>query len=259
MIKKEVVDLIKRDLATSNEHINLIAEKYNVSRASVNNINTGKSHRENDTVYPIRQPSNYYFTDNEVAFIRHLAKLGYSAKQIHIILTKGSYSTISNIISYKTRPEDFTYEPDRFLEERREVFDFISTPHSEIVNSYTDSITYDDAVYIKLLGRFMASLLDTLEIFLPIIETEMIGFENRIESKEDLAAYIEWGGSSFGSIWWIKNIFNNKINRMNNQTIHYNDFPLVNFKKVNPNINLIIIKEMIEFETKENFRKNSEN
>ena len=114
----------------------------------------------------------------------------------------------------------------------------------------------EDAVYIKLLGRFMANLIDTLEIFLPIIESEMIGYEFPIESKDDLARYLEWGGSAFSMIWWIKSIFNNKINNLNEQPIHYNDFPVAKFKEVDETINLIIIKEMIDFNTKENYRKN---
>lgn len=254
MISREVVEAIKRDLLTTNNPINDIAERYKVSKATVNNINTGKSHKE-DILYPIRQPSNYYFADNEIAFIRKLSQLGYSAKQIHIILTKGSYSTISNIIGYKTRPEEYEYIPDKFLEERKKIFDFIATPHTELINPFVDSITYEDAVYIKLLGRFMSSLLDTLEAFLPIIESDMIGFEYTIKDRDDIEAYLEWGGTSFSSIWWIKSIFNNKINRINEQLIHYDKFPIVRFREVDPTINLVIIKEMIEFETKENYRK----
>lgn len=256
MIRKEVVCKIKEDLLMTNDTIETIAERYKVSRASVNNINTGKSHKE-DILYPIRRQNNYYFSNNEIAFIRHLATLGYSAKQIHIIITKGSYSTVSNIINGKTRPLDEVYEYDKFLEERREVFDFISQPHPELVNNYTDSITLDDAVYIKLLGRFMANLVDTLEIFLPLIESEMVGFTYQIRTRDDIEMYLEWGGTSFGIIWWIKNIFNNKINRLGDEPIHYNDFPIVRFREVNPNINLVIVKEMIELETKENYKKSS--
>lgn len=254
MISKDVVKQIKQDLLMTDDHINDIAERYHVSRATVNNINIGKSHKEN-ILYPIRQLGNHYFMDNEVAFIRHLAKLGYSAKQIHIIITKGSYSTISNIINYKTRPEEIEYISDRFLEERRKVFDFITTPHPQLVNQFTNMITLEDAVYIKLLGRFMADLLDTLEIFLPIIESDMVGFAYKIETKEDIARYLEWGGTTFGTIWWIKSIFNNKINRIGEEPIHYDQFPIGRFKEVDFNINLLIIKEMIEFETKENYRK----
>lgn len=257
MISKDVVKKIKEDLLMTNDHINDIADRYRVSKATVNNINVGKSHKEN-ILYPIRQLSNNYFTDNEIAFIRYLASEGYSAKQIHIILTKGSYSTISNIISYKTRPGDYEYHTDIFLDERKYIFDFISTPHPELVNQFTDSVTIEDARYIKLLGRFMANLLDTLEIYLPLIESDMVGFENVINSREDIAAYLEWGGTSFSSIWWIKSIFNNKINRIKEEQIHYDHFPIARFREVDPKINLIIIKEMIEFETKENYRKSND-
>jgi hypothetical protein len=256
MINKEIVKKIKEDLLMTSDHINEIADRYKVSRATVNNINTGKSHIEN-ILYPIRQLSNNYFTDNEVAFIRTLAEDGYSAKQVHIIVTKGSYSTVSNIINYNTRPEKYEYEYDKFLEERRKIFDFIAKPHPELINTYTDMITLDDAIYIKLLGRFMADILDTLEAFLPLIESEMIGFKNRIENRDDIAAYVEWGGTVFSSIWWIKNIFNNKINRVGEDPIHYNDFPIVRFREVDSNINLIIIREMIDFDTKENYRKSA--
>ena len=256
MINKDIVKKIKEDLLMTSDHINEIADRYKVSRASVNNINTGKSHKEN-ILYPIRKLSNNYFTDNEIAFIRLLANEGYSAKQIHIIITKGSYSTVSNIINYNTRPDNYEYEYDKFLEERREIFDFISTPHIELVNTYTDMVTIDDAIYIKLLGRFMSDLLDTLEIFLPLIESEMIGFSHPIKDRDDIATYIEWGGTAFNSIWWIKNIFNNKINRVGDEPIHFNQFPIVRFKEVRSDINLIIIKEMIDFETKENFKRSS--
>lgn len=256
MISKNIVLAIKNDLFATNDSVSQLSERYKVSKATINNINVGKSHKE-DRVYPIRQPSNYYFSDNEVAFIRHLAANGYSAKQIHIIMTKGSYSTISNIIGYKTRPEDYTYAPDKFLEERKNVFDFISTPHTKLINPFINSITYEDAVYVKLLGRFMASLLDTLEAFLPIIETDMVGFTHPMQTREDIETYLEWGGTAFGSIWWIKSIFNNKVNKLNDKPIHYNNFPIVRFKEVDPHINLIIIKEMIEFNTKENYRKDS--
>lgn len=255
MIAKEIVKQIKEDLLLTNDHINQIAERYKVSKATVNNINVGKSHKE-DTLYPIRQPLNYYFTDNEVAFIRKLSHEGYSAKQIHIIMTRGSYSTISNILAFKTRATELVYNTDEKLEERRNVFDFISTPHAELINQYTDSVTLEDAVYIKLLGRFMADLLETLEIFLPLIESEMVGFTYPIETKEDIIRYLEWGGTSFGSIWWIKSIFNNKINRVGEDTIHYDDFEIIRFREVNPTINLSIIKDMINFDTKENYKKN---
>ena len=101
----------------------------------------------------------------------------------------------------------------------------------------------------------MSNLLDTLEAFLPIIESDMVGFDHPIKTREDIEAYLEWGGTSFSSIWWIKSIFNNKINRVGEQLIHYDKFPIVKFREVEPTINLIIIKEMIEFETKENYRK----
>jgi hypothetical protein len=254
MINKDIVKQIKQDLITTEIHINDIAERYHVSRATVNNINKGISHKEN-TLYPLRQLNNHYFLDNEVAFIRDLAKQGYSAKQIHIIITKGSYSTISNILGYKTRPEEIEYIPDKFLEERREVFNFIITPHHELINQFNGMITLEDAIYIKLLGRFMADLLDTLEIFLPIIESDMVGFTYKIETKDDIARYLEWGGTTFGTIWWIKSIFNNKINRIGEDPIHYDQFPIGRFKEVDFGINLLIIKEMIEFDTKENYRK----
>ena len=62
MIRKEVVCKIKEDLLMTNDTIEAIAERYKVSRASVNNINTGKSHKE-DILYPIRRQNNYYFSN----------------------------------------------------------------------------------------------------------------------------------------------------------------------------------------------------
>lgn len=257
MISKEVVALIKQDLLMTEDHFNDIADRYKVSRASVNNINTGKSHKEN-ILYPIRKLSNNYFSDDEVSFIRYLSKIGYSAKQIHIILTKGSYSTISNIISSKTRVEVGEYAGNKFLDERKYIFDIISTPHPNLVNTYTDTLTYEDAVYIKLLGRFMSNLIDTIEIFLPLIETEMIGFKHLLEDREDIETYLAWGGTTFNTIWWIKSIFNNKVNNLAGVPIHYDNFPIVLFKDIDPTINLIIVKDMINFETKENFKKSTD-
>lgn len=254
MIKKEIVTQIKQELVLTANSIPEIAKKYNVSRASVNNINIGKSHKE-DILYPLRQPANYFFSDNEVAFIRHLSVEGYSAKQIHIIMCRGSYSTISNILGEKTRSNLGDYEPVDYLEERREIFDFIAAPKTEFINPFTDNITVDDAIYIKLLGRFMAPLLDTIEAFLPIIESNMVGYTYPLETREDIAAYLEWGGTAFPTIWWIKGIFNNKINRIGDIAVHYDQFPIERFLEVEPNINLDIIKEMINFETKENYKK----
>jgi len=255
MIHKDKVKKIKEDLLLTELPIAEIAKIHGVSKATVNNINVGKSHKE-QTIYPIRQSNNYIFTDNEVAFIRLLQEEGYSAKQIHIIMTRGSYSTVSNILSRKTRAEEFDYKEDKFLERRREMFDLIVNPSSELVNNFSDQITYEDAVYIKLLGRFMADLVDTIEAFLPVIEVGMIGYKYPIETREDIEKYLEWGGSEFSTIWFIKNIFNNKINRLNEQPIHYNDFPITKFKMIDPFADLTIIKEMIDFKTKENYRKN---
>ena len=56
MINKDIVKKIKEDLLMTSDHINEIADRYKVSRASVNNINTGKSHKEN-ILYPIRKLS----------------------------------------------------------------------------------------------------------------------------------------------------------------------------------------------------------
>lgn len=253
MISKDIVQKIKIELEHSTNSINSISERYSVSKATVNNINSGKSHRE-ERVYPIRE-SNNYFSDNEVAFIRQLAKDGYSAKQIHILLAKGAYSTISNIIAHKTRVEAGGYKEDKFLEERKKVFDFLVTPHPLLVNTYTDQITVEDAQYIKLLGRFMADQISTIEIFMPLIESDMAAFKYKIETREDLERYLEWRGDAFKIIWWIKNIFVNKVNNLNGEPINYDAFPLIRFREVDPQINLPLIKEMIDFETKENYRK----
>jgi hypothetical protein len=255
MIHPDKVKKIKEDLLLTELPIAEIAKNHGISKATVNNINIGKSHKE-QIIYPIRQPNNYVFSDNEVAFIRLLQKEGYSAKQIHIIMTRGSYSTISNILSRKTRAEEIEYAEDKFMERRREMFDLIVTPHTELINPFSDQIIYEDAVYIKLLGRFMADLVDTIEAFLPIIEVNMVGYSYPIETREDIEKYLEWGGSEFATIWFIKNIFNNKINKINEQPIHYDDFPIAKFKIIDPFADLTIIKEMIDFKTKENFRKN---
>lgn len=254
MIQSHVVEAIKKDLLLTEDTVAAIAQRYNVSKATVNNINTGKSHKET-ILYPIRQPTNYSFSDNEVAFIRRLNKTGYSAKQIHIIMGKGSYSTISNIITEKTRPNIFNYEVDGYLEHRLSTFNFIITPHPELVNTYTDALTLEDAVYVKLLGRFMASLIDTIEIFLPLIESDMLGYKYKIITKDDLAAYLEWGGVAFNTIWLIKNIYNNKFTFLKGETINFNDFNIRRFLEVDEGIDLDLISEMIKFDTKENFKK----
>lgn len=255
MISKDTVIKIKIELEHTDNSIASIASRYSVSKATINNINTGKSHRE-ERKYPIRQ-SNNYFSDNEVAFIRKLAAEGYSAKQIHIILTKGAYSTISNIIARKTRSEETEYKKDDLLEERLSVFNLISSPHEELVNTFTDQITLEDAQYIKLLGRFMADMISTIEVFMPLIQSNMVGFSYKIETREDLERYLEWRGDSFGTIWWIKNIFINKINNLNGDPIHYNQFPIQRFREIYPEINLFTVKEMVEFETKENYKKSN--
>jgi hypothetical protein len=254
MIQPNVVALIKQDLLLTQDPIIVIAQRYNISKASVNNINTGKSHKEN-MLYPIRQPANYSFTENEVGFIRKLNKRGYSAKQIHIIMGKGSYSTISNIITEKTRPGIYDYNIDEDLEHRLRTFNFIITPHSELINTYTDTLTLEDAVYIKLLGRFMAPLIETVEVFMPLIESDMLGYNHKIITRDDLAAYLEWGGVAFNTIWLIKNIYNNKFTFLKDEKINFESFDVNRFLDVDESIDLILIKEMINFETKENFRR----
>ena len=253
MINKETVKAIKHELLTSIKSITEIAEHYKVSRATVTNINCGKSHRE-DTQYPLRQNINFKFSNNDVAFIRKLSNEGYSAKQIHIMLSQGAYSTISNILSFKTR-EEIDYEYDAALEERKTIFDILVTPSPHLINKYTDALTIEDAQYIKFLGRFMAPLIDVIETYLPIIESDMIGFQHKITTRDDLERYLEWGGTSFGTVWLIKNIYNNKFNKLKGEPIFYTDFSTLSFLGEYPDLNLDIANEMVTFDTKENFKK----
>lgn len=257
MTRKERVKLIKHDLEFTDKTLSSIAAEYEVSRTTVNNINNGKTHKENRE-YPIRQTNAQYFTDNEVAFVRLLAEEGYSAKQIHIIMLKGSYGTVSNLIARKTRAEKTIYRKDKNLELRRRIYDEITTPREEFINQHSERITLEDAVYIKFLGRFMADLAATVYIFLPLMETEMIAYDHKILSLDDVHQYLEWSGTSFETIWWIKNIFNNKVNNLLNQPIYYDDFPFYRFQEINQDIDMEVVRQMIYFNTKENYRRRPE-
>ena len=101
----------------------------------------------------------------------------------------------------------------------------------------------------------MSPLLDTICIFLPIIETEMVAYRNPIQTKEDIETYLEWGGTSFKTIWFIKKVYNNSINNINEETIYYDLFPIERFKEIDENIDLLLVKEMVGVDTKENYRK----
>ncbi len=257
MISKATVEAIKQDLLLTDLALGDIAKKHKVSRTSVVNINTGKSYPEQQFEYPIRSAQQTRLSDNEASFIKELVKLGYSAKQIHIILGKTSYTTISNVIQGKTRASADDYKPDGYLEKRKYTFDLIATPWPQFVNTYTDSITLEDAIYIKLLGRFMAPIEDVIEIFLPIIESDFVATEFPIESREDLLKYLEWGGTRFPTIWWIKGIFVNKINNIQGEPIFYDDFAADQYLIIDEYADIELIKEMIAFETKENFKRRS--
>lgn len=253
MISKKVVSQIKDDLENTEKTITEIAHQYEISRTTVMNINAGRTHGENRE-YPIRANPNNYFAKNEIAFIQHLAFLGYSIKQIHIIMTKGSYSTIANIL--KPSSEKFKYKANSRLDRRRDIFDILVTPHAAFINSYSNILTYDDAVYIKFLGRFMANMVDVIYIYLPIMETEIMAMEYPLESREDVKRYLEWGGTAIQNIWWIKNIYNNKVNNLEESPVFYNNFNIERFKQIDENIDLTIVEEMVNFRTKENYKRN---
>ena len=249
-IKKILNDIIL-DLEREELSIKEIAEKYGVSKGTISNINNGKSHFNNNRKYPIRKARenrciNVYYK----AFISHYNK-HYNYKQLHIIISKFSYPTICDMARFVNKG-DYGYNAE--LEERRKVFDIITTPNKKFLNSI-DKITFEDAIYIKFLARFNTKIEDVIYIFLDIINRESEVYQMiPLQTKEDVIKYLSWGGKQSSILWFIQGIYYNTIKNINNQPIFFDDFDIEkHFKDVLTTKQLKIAKEMLDFHTQENY------
>ena len=249
MLKNEEVENIINDLSNTTLTINEIAIKYNVSRGTVNNINSGKTHNRNNLCYPLRK-TKVILTLNECAFIKELSEI-FNAKQIHIILGKASYSTISTIINdNKKYPE---YQSDLYLDKRLSTFMKLLEPNKNLVNNYSYNLTIQDMNYIQFLGRIGADLNAVLYAFIELIEFETSFLKYPIKTKEDLEKYLTWNGNNSQIILWIKNIYTRKIKKYKKLDINYLNIDADFFTKAYKDIDLEIVNSIINFNSKENY------
>lgn len=248
MLKKDVVKEIKECLENTDLSYREIAKQFNCSTSTISSINNGQTYTEERT-YPIRNTTSS-LTDNERAFCCKLFKEGYTVKQIHIILSKGSYSTMANVV--KGRGE---YIYDEVLEKRRQTFDIITTPSEVFINTLSYDLTIHDFVYIKFLSRMNVSLNDILVLYMPLINYPTMFSNYPIKTLDDIQRYIEWGGTKNKIIYWILQVYYNKVNTYNNEKFYYNDININRFLKLSQSLDLQIVKEMLNFETKDNFKQ----
>ena len=252
MLKKEDVSTIKQLLLSNEYTLEEIAIQVGVSKTTVANINSGKAYRDKSLEYPLKLKKGA-FTKNEVGFCAHLHRLGYTIKQINIILSKGSYTTISNNVYSNAE-----YITEETLEERKRIFDIISKPNEKLINKVTYNLTLDDFIYIKFLARMGAEIEDIYTIYLPFIasSTEFSAFP--IDSIEKVRQYCEWGGKNNKIIYWIQQIYYNRVSSCENIKFYYDDINVDKLLLLDNTMSPQIIKEMITVKTKENFTKRGE-
>lgn len=255
---KKLLNHIIADLEKEELSIKEIAEKYGVNKGTISNINNGKSYFDANRKYPIRDArenrctNTYYKT-----FIAYYNKY-YTYKQLHIMISKFSYPTICDMPKSVTK---VIYGYNAELEERRKIFDIITTPNKKILSSI-DKITFEDAIYIKFLARFGVKLEDIIYMFLNIINEESKVYQMiPLETKEDITKYLSWEGKQSSIIWFIQGIYYNTIKHINNQPIYFDDFDVEKyFESVLTVKQVKIAKEMLNFHTQENFlRRQNEN
>lgn len=183
MLKKEDVSTIKQLLLTNEYTLEEISNKIGVSKTTVANINNGKAYRDKSLTYPLKAKKGA-FTKDEIGFCAHLHQLGYTIKQINIILSKGSYTTISNNV-YSNLP----YIENKELEERKRIFDIITKPNDKLINKTSFDLLKEDFVYIKFLARMGAELEDIYKLYLPLIAASTEFSEFPIDSMEKIKQY----------------------------------------------------------------------
>lgn len=249
MLKKEDVASIKQLLSTTELTYRDIAGQFNCSPSTVSNINSGKSYQEPNMDYPLRAV-RAILSDNDKAFCVKLFNEGYTIKQIHIIIGKASYTTIHSAITSTAK-----YKADAVLEKRLEIFNIITTPSHVFINTLDYDLTIHDFVYIKYLSRMNVPLDKVIELYLPLINYPTQFNNHPIKTVDDVKCYIEWGGTKNRIIYWILQLYYNKVNCYNKLDFYYNDININRFLKINQKLDLKIVKEMIEFDTKENFLK----
>lgn len=182
------VESVIDDLLNTNLTFSELAEKYNVTRATIYNINNGKTHRNKSLVYPLREVRTAQtLTDSEISFIAHYKKQ-YNCKQLHFILGKGTYSNISTVIGKDSQDN---YIQDEVLESRRHVLDLIMTPQPSFIHTIDTQLDLQDAQYIKFMGRFGVPLEKILELYLFNIIMEKPGAYYPITTLEDICKYLE--------------------------------------------------------------------
>lgn len=248
---QESLDSIINDLQHDELSIVEIANKYDVSRNTITNINNGTSYYNKDLTYPIRKVKkkkgyNYYYK----AFVQHYYKQ-YGLKRLHIILSQFNYNTLNNWLKEEIVPYSYNKE----LEERKFVFDCITKPRKEFITSQ-NSITLRDAVYIKFLARFGVSLADVIYTFIDVINYEGGYYKLKpLKTKEDVEKYLDWGGTESRIIWYIKNVWYQKFYNYDNEPYYYNDFDLSVFNNILNEKELQIASEMMNCNTKENWKR----
>lgn len=249
---KKLLNDIIADLEKEELSVKEIAEKYNLNRGTISNINNGKSYFDKNRKYPIRNArenrctNTYYKT-----FVSYYSK-HYSYKQLHLIISNFSYPTICSMGKGSTNSTIYGYNAE--LEERRKVFDIITKSNKNFITSI-DKITFEDAIYIKFLGRFGAKIEDIIFIFLDVINRESETYQMiPLKTKEDIVKYISWEGKQSSIIWFIQGIYYNTIKNIYDEPIYFNDFDIEKyFGSVLTEKQIAIAKEMLDFETQENY------
>lgn len=248
MLKKETVENIIKDLKETNIPLVELANKYNTSRGTINNINNGLTHKNKDFTYPLRN-KNIVLTINEIAFIKQLSSI-LNTKQIHLVLGKASYPTINSALKSNCAA---IYSPEEELEDRLNTFLLMLQPKQELINQFSYTLTLEDLNYIQLLGRLGADLNEVAYAFLELIEFETSLGKIAVSTKEDLDKYIAWGGNKSQTMWWIKNVYSRRVRRYRDKEISYLNVDPNIFKQAYPDIDTNIVKSIIDFSSKENY------
>lgn len=184
MKKEEVIKLIE-DLKNTCLSFSDLAIKYNVSKMTIYNINCGKTHKQQNLTYPIREKTSASLDEKAKYFAAHYRDR-YKTKQLHLIIGKGTYAMVALAKDYEDK-----YKEDEELEKRRQVFDIITTPNERFISTLDNRINLGDMQYIKFLGRFGAPLDKIIELYSFAVVMDNPASPYPISTKEDIQKYLE--------------------------------------------------------------------
>ena len=289
MNKDTVFGIVK--MLIEQKKIKDIATHYDVSTSLVSNVNNGRPKYVNkyEFVFPINKNTKHNLEvydkcyndetvsnkENVKCFVNFAAeKYNLTIKQLHIIVGDYSYNSINNWLS-DDRYSAADYKQDKRLEYRLEQYMKMLTPICSLILG--NGFIYNEQIaYAKWLGRHNA---DRLQVYgcLKYFYNKEIELSNNLarlngdtelemlKTPEDVERYRDMRKDILGMEYkqehrevqvFMKAFHNKQHNRGNmSQYITYNDFDLGLLQEHIPGLDIKLVVEFTNFETRDNYIK----